>query len=107
MGATSGRLPHGESELEATGLSAAPSTAITVPRIEDAPVAFECHEWATLEIRSNRMVVGTVHHAHIRDGLLDPETLHLEHNLFQPVGRMAAPDWYCRTTAQPEIVRPG
>ena len=40
MGATSGSLPHGESELEATGLS-------------------------------------------------------------------AAPDWYCRTTDQPEIVRPG
>ena len=67
MGSTSGSLPHGESELAATGLSAAPSTAITVPRIEEAPVAFECHEWATLEIRSNRMVVGTVPHAHIRE----------------------------------------
>lgn len=50
---------------------------------------------------------GSLPHAHIRDGLLDPETLHLEHNLFQPVGRMAAPDCYCRTTDQPEIVRPG
>ncbi len=92
MGATSGSLPHGESELEATGLSAAPSTAITVPRIEEAPVAFEGHEWPPLEIRSNRMVVGTVPHAHFRDGLLDPETLQLEHNLLQPVGRMAAPN---------------
>jgi hypothetical protein len=50
---------------------------------------------------------GSLPHAHIRDGRLDPETLHLEHNLFQPVGRMAAPDCSCRTTDQPEIVRPG
>jgi flavin reductase (DIM6/NTAB) family NADH-FMN oxidoreductase RutF len=106
MVATSTALPYGESELETTGLSAAASTAIAVPRIEEAPVAFECREWATLEIGSNRMVVGTVHHAHIRDGLLDPETLRLNHGLFHPVGRMAAPDWYCRTGDQYEIVRP-
>ena len=106
MVATSASLPHGESELVLTGLTPAGSTSIETPRIAEAPVSFECQEWATLEIGSNRMVIGTVIHAHIRDGILDPETLHLLPDSFLPVGRMAAPDWYCRTSNQYEIKRP-
>lgn len=106
MVATSASLPHGESELAITGLTATESVSIRCPRIAEAPVSFECREWATLEIGSNRMVVGTVHYAHIREGILDPETLHLKPETFLPVGRMAAPDWYCRTSNQYEIKRP-
>ena len=106
MVATSASLPHGESELALTGLTTAKSVSVMAPRIAEAPVSFECREWATLEIGSNRMVVGTVHHAHIRDGILDPDTLHLQTEMFLPVGRMAAPDWYCRTSNQYEIKRP-
>ena len=106
MVATSASLPHGESELAITGLTAAKSVSIKAPRIAEAPVSFECREWATLEIGSNRMVVGTVHHAHIRDGILDPQTLHLKTETFLPVGRMAAPNSYCRTSNQYEIKRP-
>ena len=106
MVATSASLPHGESELAITGLTPAKSVSVMAPRIAEAPVSFECREWATLEIGSNRMVVGTVHYAHIRDGILDPETLHLRTKMFLPVGRMAAPDWYCRTSNQYEIKRP-
>ena len=106
MVATSASLPHGESELAITGLTAAKSVSIMAPRIAEAPVSFECREWATIEIGSNRMVVGTVHHAHIRDGILDPQSLHLRTEMFLPVGRMAAPDSYCRTSNQYEIKRP-
>ena len=106
MVATSASLPYGESELAATDLTTAPSAAVRPPRIAEAPVSFECREWATLEIGSNRMVVGTVHHAHIRDGILDPDSLRLIPGSFLPVGRMAAPDWYCRTSNQCEIKRP-
>ncbi|MFP6896342.1 MAG: flavin reductase family protein [Roseibacillus sp.] len=106
MVATSATLPHGESELEATGLTPAASSVVSAPRIAEAPVAFECREWATLEIGSNRLVVGVVHYAHIRDGLLDPDSLSLDHTQFTPVGRMSAPDWYCRTSELYEIPRP-
>ena len=106
MVATAATLPHGESELEQAGLTAAPSTVVNPPRIAEAPVSFECREWSTLEIGSNRMVIGTVHHAHVRDGLLDAANLRLDHGSYTPVGRMAAPDWYCRTGDQFEIVRP-
>ena len=106
MVATSAPLPFGESELEAAGLSAVASATIGVPRIAEAAVAFECREWATLEIGSNRMVIGIVQHAHVRDGLLDPETLRLNAEQFSPVGRMAAPDWYCQTGDLYKITRP-
>ncbi len=106
MVATSESLPHGESELERAGLSPAPSAVVTPPRIAEAPVSFECREWATLEVGANRVVVGVVHHAHVRDGLLAPDSLHLDHSRFAPVGRMSAPDWYCRTTDLFEIGRP-
>ena len=106
MVATAATLPHGESELEVAGLTAVPSTVVAAPRIAEAPVALECREWATLEIGSNRLVIGVVHHAFVRDGLLDPETLRLDHSAFAPIGRMAAPDWYCRTTDQFEMERP-
>ena len=106
MVATSATLPHGESELEHAGLTAAPSTVIAPPRIAEAPVAFECREWATLEIGANRLVVGVVHHVHVRDGILDPETLYLDRSKYAPPGRLSAPDWYCHTTDQFEIPRP-
>ena len=106
MVATAATLPHGECELDGVGLTTAPSTAIAPPRIAEAPVSFECREWATLEIGSNRLVIGVVHYDHVRDGVFDPETLHFDRSKFAPVGRMSAPDWYCRTTDLYEMPRP-
>ncbi len=106
MVATAATLPHGQSEPEAAGLTTAPSAVVSPPRIAEAPVALECREWATLEIGSNRLVIGVVHHAFVRDGLFDPESLRLDHGAFTPIGRMAAPDWYCRTSDQFEMPRP-
>jgi flavin reductase (DIM6/NTAB) family NADH-FMN oxidoreductase RutF len=107
MVATAATLPHGESELETAGLTPAPSSAVGAPRVAEAPVALECREWATLEIGRNRLVVGTVHHVHARDGIIHPDTLRLERDAFRPLGRMASPDWYCRTADQFELPRPG
>ncbi|NNC89234.1 MAG: flavin reductase family protein [Akkermansiaceae bacterium] len=106
MVATAESLPHGESEIVAAGLRVVPAAKIEAPRIAEAPVSLECREWATLEIGNNRLVIGTVHHVHVRDGLLDPETLRLDHSAYSPLGRMASPDWYCRTRDQFEMPRP-
>lgn len=106
MVATAAPLEHGESELEATGLTATPSTVVAPPRIAEAPVAMECREWATLEIGTNRLVVGVVQHIFVRDGLIDPATWKLAEGTYAPLGRMASPDWYCRTEDQFEMPRP-
>ena len=103
---TAATLEHGVSEIEAAGLHTAASTVVAAPRIVEAPVAMECREWSTLEIGSNRLVIGTVHHMHVRDGILDPETLYLDRSQFEPLGRMSSPDWYCRSGAQFEMPRP-
>lgn len=97
---TAASLEHGESELEAAGLTAAGSKTVAPPRIAESPVAMECREWATLEIGSNRLVVGVVLHLFVKDGLMDPGTWKLAEGAYAPLGRMASPDWYCRTADQ-------
>ena len=102
---TSASLPHGESELDKLPLTTVPSENLSVPRIVEAPVALECSEHTTLEIGSNRLIIGVVHVVHARDGLFDDD-IHLYHGAYQPIGRMSSPDWYTRTTDQFEIPRP-
>ncbi len=105
MVATSATLPHGESELKNLPLDTIPSESISVPRIAEAPVAMECTEHSTLEIGSNRLIIGIVHRVHVRDGLFDSHGYLIE-GQYHPLGRMAAPDWYTRTDEQFEIPRP-
>ena len=105
MVATSATLPHGESEVDLNGLTTLPSQKISVPRIADAPVALECTEHSTIEIGTNRLIVGIVHYVHVRDGLMDNKG-YLQHGKYHPLARMASPDWYSRTNDQFEIPRP-
>jgi flavin reductase (DIM6/NTAB) family NADH-FMN oxidoreductase RutF len=106
MVATAASLPEGVSELEAAGLTTAPSQIVKPPRIAEAPVALECVEHTTMEIGMNRLVLGIVKHIHVVDGLVDPETWRLDQSRWSPLGRMASPDWYCRTDAVFEMPRP-
>ena len=106
MVACAASLPPGQSEIPHAGFSTCPAHRVAPPRIAEAPVALECVEHTTLQIGQNRLVVGRVLHLHIRDGLLDPETLRLVPGAFEPVGRMHGPDGYCRTGDLFKIARP-
>ncbi|MEM7014461.1 MAG: flavin reductase family protein [Verrucomicrobiota bacterium] len=97
MNLTSAELPHGESELKHAGLTAAPSSKVTPPRIAEAPVALECREWSTLEFGENRLVIGVVDLVYVRDGVLNPDSLLVNRDEFRPIGRMEVPAGYCRT----------
>lgn len=99
-------LPYGESELARAGLTTAPSSVVKPPRIAEAPASLECTEWGTLQIGDNRVVIGYVKRLHVRDELLDPDTLRVRGDRFKVIGRMAAPHWYCRTTDRFEMKRP-
>ena len=99
-------LPHGVEELADTDLGYADSLAVAPPRIAEAPAALECREHSTVRIGQNRLVVGEVLRVWARDGIFDPETLHMDTDAYQPIGRMASPDWYCRTADLFELVRP-
>jgi flavin reductase (DIM6/NTAB) family NADH-FMN oxidoreductase RutF len=106
MNRTSASLPYGVSELESAGLTATKSSVVAPPRIGEAPASFECKEWGTLQIGGNRIVIGLVRRLHIRDELIDPEKLRIRSERFHVIGRMATPNWYCRTRDRFEMVRP-
>ncbi len=106
MNLTSAELEFGESEIEHAGLTTAPSTLVTPPRIAESPVAMECKEWATMEIGQNRLVIGVIHKLIVREGVIDPETLLVDPKVFRPIGRMQVPASYCRTSDQFEMKRP-
>jgi len=106
MNKTAASLPYSTDELEAAGLTTAPSSVIKAPRIAEAPASLECAEWGTLQIGDNRLIIGLVKRVHIRDDIFDPETLRVRSERFHVVGRMASPHWYCRTRDRFEVIRP-
>lgn len=106
MNQTSATLPYGTSEVETVGLSTSPSSVIKPPRITESPASLECVEWGTLQIGENRLIIGLVKRVHIRDELFDAESMRINSERFHPIGRMASPNWYCKTRDRFEMVRP-
>jgi flavin reductase (DIM6/NTAB) family NADH-FMN oxidoreductase RutF len=106
MNTTSASLPYGQNELEAAGLTTAPSSVVKPPRIAEAPASLECTEWGTLQIGGNRLIIGLVKRVHVREELIDRETLRIRDERFHVIGRMASPNWYCRTQDRFEMIRP-
>ncbi len=84
------RLPPDESELAHVGLTSAPCKAVAPPRIVEAPVAFECTLWETLETESRQIFIGQVRWLHARDGLVDTERWRVRLQAYFPVGRFGA-----------------
>lgn len=106
MNRTSLGLPYGVSEIAHAGLTTAPSSVVRPPRIVESPASLECAEWGTLQIGNNRLIIGVVKRAHIRDELFDAQHLRVRSELYHVVGRMAVPSWYCRTRDRFEMTRP-
>ena len=90
------RLPPTESELTHVGLTSLPSIAIKPPRIAEAPVAFECTLWETLETASRQIFIGQVRWLHARDGLIDTERWRVRLQDYFPVARFGA-SYYVNT----------
>jgi len=99
-------LPFGESELTRAGLTAAPSSVVKPPRIAESPASLECVEWGTLQIGSNRVVIGLIKRIHLRDELFDEEKKRVRTEKLLTIGRMASPHWYCKTVERFEMKRP-
>jgi len=99
-------LPFGESELTRAGLTVAPSSVVKPPRIAESPASLECVEWGTLQIGSNRVVIGLIKRIHLRDELFDAEKKRVRTEKLLTIGRMASPHWYCKTGERFEMKRP-
>lgn len=93
-------------EAEAVGLSLAASEAVAVPRIREAPVAWECRLFKVFEFSTQRAIVfGEIVSMYIRDDLFDDEKLRIRVDRFYPVGRLGGPN-YCRSSDRRRIAVP-
>lgn len=99
-------LPAGQNELELSGLTAAPSVQVAVPRIAEAPISLECVRHMTLDIGNERsIVIGRILHYHIQDQFFDADTGYVLADQIGLIARMHGRSWYARTTDLFEIPR--
>ncbi|ARQ10991.1 flavin reductase-like protein [Rhizobium etli] len=83
------KYPRGVDELKEAGLTAVPGEKVASPFIAEAPAAFECRRHVTLELgRSRQIVMGEIVYAHYRDGVVDPERLHVDPAAVDAIARL-------------------
>lgn len=99
-------FPANVSEPEAVGFSLVPSSVVNVPRIAEAPIAWECRLFKNFDFSQQRSIVfGEIVSMYFREDLLDAEKLRVRIDLFNPFGRLGGPN-YCRSTDQVRIPVP-
>ncbi|MGO7033027.1 flavin reductase family protein [Rhizobium ruizarguesonis] len=83
------KYPRGVDELREAGLTAMPGEKVASPFIAEAPAAFECKRHVTLELgRSRQIVMGEIVYAHYRDGVVDPQRLHVAPAAVDAIARL-------------------
>ncbi|PCK80030.1 flavin reductase family protein [Rhizobium sophoriradicis] len=91
------RYPRGVDELKQAGLTAMPGEKVASPYIAEAPAAFECRRHVTLELgRSRQIIMGEIVYAHYRDGVVDPQRLHVDSAAIDAIARLGGDT--CATT---------
>jgi flavin reductase (DIM6/NTAB) family NADH-FMN oxidoreductase RutF len=105
MNVTAIDFPPEVSEIDAAGLTLKPGVTVPVPRIAEAPFAFECRRHTTMAFSPTReLVIGEVLRIHAREGLVDEATLRVSVTAYKPVGRLFADD-YARQNDRFELKR--
>jgi flavin reductase (DIM6/NTAB) family NADH-FMN oxidoreductase RutF len=107
MNVTATDFEPGVDEIAEAGLTTAPSAKVKVPRIAEAPVAFECETFQLVPAGANHTIVlGRVLAAYVQDDcVLDAAKHYIDTPRLGLVGRMHGRGWYARTTDRIEIPR--
>lgn len=90
-------FPPDVSELAQVGLTPVPSRSVTPPRIQEAPVAFECVLHEKLETESRYVFIGRVVWMAARAGLIDTTAWRVNLREYSPIARFGA-SFYMRTS---------
>jgi flavin reductase (DIM6/NTAB) family NADH-FMN oxidoreductase RutF len=108
MNATAALLPYGDSEFEAFGIDAAPSSRVRPPRVAAAPASFECTLHSVVRIGdgplAGNVVFGRIHIVHVNDEVIGPDG-RPDPSRLDLVGRMSG-ELYTRTTERFSLTRP-
>ena len=80
-------------EVSETGLHFAPSIKVRPGRIIEAPVAMECRLEKTVEYVGRTIILGRVVHMIVRDDCIDPKTLYVNTQAYQPIARLHADNY--------------
>jgi flavin reductase (DIM6/NTAB) family NADH-FMN oxidoreductase RutF len=93
MAASAEALAHGESEFDLTGLTPAACRVVKAPRVEEAPISFECRVERIIRMNpgapaGGNVVIGEVVWIHAAEGLVN-ERFHVDPERLRAVGRMA------------------
>lgn len=103
---TARAVPPDVSEFELAGVTPASSVTVAVPRVAEAPVAFECTLQRIVTINPDpgggAAVFGEVRCVHIRDDVYQDGYIQLE--ALNPIGRLAG-NAYTRVTDVFEMIR--
>src|SRR6266852_5149511 len=79
----------GEDELRAAGLTAMPGTRVASPWIKEAPAAFECRRYVTLELgKSRQIVLGEIVFAHYHHDIIDVDRMRIDPAKLDAVARL-------------------
>jgi len=89
-------FPSDVSELTQVGLTPVPSHCVAPPRIQEAPVAFECALHEKLETPSRYVFIGRIQWLAAREGLVDTQAWRVNLREYSPVARFGA-SFYTRT----------
>lgn len=92
MAACAEPLPYGESEFDLSGLHTSPAAAVSVPRVAESPLCFECRTRQVVRLApgvpaGGNIVIGDIVHVYVRDDLIN-ERLHIDPAKLAAIGRM-------------------
>jgi len=98
MSVASAEYPKGVNEFVKAGFTQVPSTMVKPPRVEEAPVAFECKVMQIIPTGdqggAGNLVICEVILMHVRDEVLDSSE-RIDPFKLDAVARLGG-DWYCR-----------
>lgn len=107
MNQTSAKYPADVSEFTEVGLTPLPADRVRSPRVAESPISMECKLERILEFGDsqnvNRMVIGEIVRAHVRDDILRDG--YVDASRLKAIARLGA-DYYCRTGDLFEMKRP-
>ena len=102
---TASALPAGVDELPLAGFETVSSDHVAPPRIIQAPVAFECRRYVTVQCGQARdIVLGEVLAAHVRDDLWDGGREYINWGGQFPIARLYGPLYARLGEAYPGVI---